>query len=73
MLNRACAATAALACVLGGAAVAATPAYAATISSCDFAVAGDVYTLTADCEVTAAIDVPDGVTVDGDGHTITAV
>ena len=30
------------------------------------------FTLTADCDTTVPLEVPDGFTVDGDGHTITA-
>ena len=33
---------------------------------------GTTFTLTADCDTTAPLTVPDGLTVDGAGHTITA-
>ena len=35
-------------------------------------IVGSTFTLTADCDTTATLTVPDGVTVDGAGHSITA-
>ncbi|MEX2646574.1 MAG: right-handed parallel beta-helix repeat-containing protein [Gaiellaceae bacterium] len=40
---------------------------------CSFTVAGTTMTLDGDCETDATISVPDGFTLDGAGHTITAV
>lgn len=75
MLFRTRAATMAVALASGvaGVGLAAAPAQAAALGSCDVTIAGLVYTLTSDCQVTTAIDVPDGVTLDGAGYTITAV
>lgn len=41
------------------------------INGCDFTVSGTTYTLDANCTATATIHVPDGVTLNGAGHTIT--
>lgn len=49
----------------------APPAEAAT--TCTFTVVGSVMTLNADCTTDAAIIVPDGFTLNGNGFTITAV
>lgn len=51
----------------------AVPAQAA--SDCSFALDGTTMTMTldADCTTDSTIGVPDGWTLDGDGHTITAV
>jgi hypothetical protein len=43
------------------------------LGSCSATQAGTTITLTADCTTIATINVADGVTVDGDGYTITAV
>lgn len=40
-------------------------------TSCSFAVAGTTMTLQGDCETTQTIAVPNGFTLDGNGHTIT--
>jgi uncharacterized repeat protein (TIGR01451 family) len=45
---------------------------AIVIGTCTFNVAGTTLTLTADCTTTATIQVPDGDTLDGAGHTIFA-
>ena len=45
----------------------------ATATDCSFAEIGKTWRLTADCKTTETIVVPDGYTLDGDGHTITAV
>ncbi|MBI2368646.1 MAG: right-handed parallel beta-helix repeat-containing protein [Deltaproteobacteria bacterium] len=52
-------------------AVAAGPATAVT--TCTFTVVGTTMTLDADCTTDATILVPDGFTLDGASHTITAV
>ncbi|MBR7837304.1 right-handed parallel beta-helix repeat-containing protein, partial [Actinospica durhamensis] len=39
---------------------------------CAGALSGSTYTLGADCDTTATLTVPDGLTVDGAGHEITA-
>ena len=39
-------------------------------AGCSFAVSGHVWTLQADCSSPAQIDVPEGVTLDGGGYTI---
>lgn len=49
----------------------ATPVMAAT--TCTFTTAGTTKTLDADCTTDATLLVPDGVTLDGAGNTITAV
>jgi hypothetical protein len=41
-------------------------------TACTGTLNGSTFTLTADCDTTAQLTVPDGVTVDGNGHTITA-
>lgn len=48
-----------------------TTAHAET--SCEFARQGDHWTLQGDCETDEPLVVPDGVTLDGDDHRITAV
>ncbi len=42
-------------------------------NDCDFKVKGDKWELQGDCTTDGTIFVPDGVTLDGKGHTITAV
>lgn len=44
-----------------------------SIGSCDFMQNGSILTLAADCQTESTILVPDGMTLDGAGHTITAV
>ena len=44
-----------------------------TTFDCTFTVSGTTMTLVADCQTSETIFVPDGFTLDGDGHTITAV
>lgn len=48
---------------------------ASATTDCTFTddVTNKVWTLTADCQTDASIVIPDGYTLDGDGHTITAV
>jgi hypothetical protein len=41
-------------------------------SACAGTTSGTTFTLTADCDTTAPLTVPNGFTVDGAGHTITA-
>ena len=41
-------------------------------TACAGTTSGTTFTLSADCDTTASLTVPDGVTVDGAGHTITA-
>ena len=43
-----------------------------TLGPCVGDLTGTVFTLTADCDTTASIPVPDGLTVEGAGHVITA-
>ena len=51
----------------------ATPASAAPImAACAGTTVGTTFTLTADCDTTVPLTVPDGFTVDGAGHKITA-
>jgi nitrous oxidase accessory protein NosD len=40
---------------------------------CTFTIQGKTMTLDADCVVTSAVVIPDGFTLDGNGHTITGV
>ena len=64
-----------LAMVAAGLAVAssASSASAASVTlACQGTPAGSTFTLTADCTTTVPLLVPDGVTLDGAGHTITA-
>jgi len=49
----------------------ATPAAAA--NNCTFVTAGSTMTLQGDCTATTSIFVPDGMTLDGNGYTVTAV
>ena len=42
-------------------------------SNCHWSDAGSVRTLLGDCQTSSTILIPDGMTFDGDGHTITAV
>jgi hypothetical protein len=46
---------------------------AAAATTCEFEVTGLTMRLTADCTTDETIVIPDGMTLDGDGHTITAV
>jgi len=46
---------------------------AGPLGPCSATQAGSTITLTANCTTEATIDVADGVTIDGDGYTITAV
>jgi Putative Ig domain/Right handed beta helix region len=41
-------------------------------TACAGTTVGSTFTMTADCDTTASLTVPDGFTVDGAGHTITA-
>jgi hypothetical protein len=41
-------------------------------TACTGTMSGSTFTLTADCDTTVQLTVPDGVTVNGGGHTITA-
>jgi hypothetical protein len=50
-----------------------TLASSATTSACDFSVSGQTMTLVADCVTDHTILVPEGFTLDGAGHKITAV
>lgn len=43
------------------------------VTTCTFTTVGTIMTLDADCTTDETILVPDGFTLDGDGHTITAV
>src|ERR1044072_2611888 len=47
--------------------------HAATATPCTFTVSGSTMTLDADCTTDASIIIPAGFTLDGAGHTITAV
>jgi uncharacterized repeat protein (TIGR01451 family) len=42
------------------------------VNGCDFTQTPTTWTLTANCTATATISIPDGVTLNGAGHTITA-
>jgi hypothetical protein len=63
-----------LAGVPAGAVVLASPASAAVLATAcpNGALVGTTYTLTGNCAVTAPITVPDGITLDGGGFTISA-
>lgn len=50
-----------------------TLASSAATNACDFAISGNTMTLLADCETDHTILVPEGFTLDGAGHKITAV
>ena len=41
-------------------------------SACSGTLSGSAFTLTADCDTTVPLTIPDGVTLNGAGHTITA-
>ncbi len=41
-------------------------------TACSGTLSGSAFTLTADCDTTVPLTVPDGVTLDGAGHTVTA-
>ncbi len=56
--------------VVGVVTIGSLPAMAAT--TCTFTTVGTTMTLDADCTTDATILVPDGMTLDGNGHTITA-
>ena len=46
---------------------------AAVAGGCAFDVSGTTWRLLADCTTDETIEIPEGVTLDGDGHSITAV
>src|SRR2546423_11891566 len=46
---------------------------ASASTDCTFTIVGKPMTLDADCTTDATIKIPDGFTLDGAGHTITAV
>ena len=41
-------------------------------TACSGTLSGSAFTLTADCDTTVPLTIPDGVTLNGAGHTITA-
>ncbi|MBM4443330.1 MAG: right-handed parallel beta-helix repeat-containing protein [Candidatus Rokubacteria bacterium] len=47
--------------------------HAEAATTCTFSIAGSTMTLAGDCQTDATILVPEGMTLDGGGHTITAV
>lgn len=49
------------------------PGSAAAADRCTFAKAGSTWSLTADCTTDRSIVIPDGITLDGNHHTIIAV
>jgi hypothetical protein len=51
----------------------ALPATARAQSACDFRESGSTWRLAGDCTTDTTIEIPDGVTFDGNTHTITAV
>jgi len=53
-------------------ALAAHAAGGSITAACPGVVSGSTFTLSADCDTTATLTVPDGFTVDGAGHEITA-
>jgi hypothetical protein len=53
----------------GGIAAAVSPSIE---TACTGSLSGSTFTLTSDCDTTVQLTVPDGVTVDGGGHIITA-
>lgn len=53
--------------------VAGIPAVGHATTDCTFTTSGTTMTLDADCTTDETIEVPDGFTLDGAGHTITAV
>jgi parallel beta-helix repeat protein len=59
--------------VLWGSAAAFGGAEASAATTCAFATSGSTMTLEADCATDSSIAVPDGMTLDGADHTITAV
>src|SRR5215831_8549801 len=58
--------------VVTSSAVAAAAADPSVDSACPGTLSGSTFTLAADCDTTLSLTVPDGQTVDGAGHTITA-
>jgi parallel beta-helix repeat protein len=58
--------------LVGGGAVAWAAPDPPIATGCAGTTSGTTFTLTADCDTTATLTVPDGFTVDGAGHTITA-
>jgi Putative Ig domain len=56
--------------VTGG--VAAASSDPDVVTACPGTLSGTTFTLTTDCDTTMQLSVPDGMTVDGAGHTITA-
>jgi hypothetical protein len=70
-------ARAALLAVAAGAVLVGTPSRAGAadpsiVTACAGSMTGTTFTLSADCDTTVELTVPDGVTVDGAGHFITA-
>ncbi len=64
-----------LAMVAAGLAVASSPSSASAANvraACPGTLVGSTFTLTADCTTTVPLLVPEGVTLDGNGHTIRA-
>ena len=59
--------------VLVGSVGAYVPAYAESDRKCSFSTRDTIMELRADCTTDAAILIPDGFTLDGAGHTMTAV
>ena len=59
--------------VLVAAMFAIIPYYASAASDCTFTTTGNTMTLDGDCTTDETILIPDGMTIDGDDHTITAV
>ncbi len=53
----------------GGVAAAADPSVE---TACTGTMSGSIFTLSADCETTVPLSIPDGVTLNGAGHTISA-
>jgi hypothetical protein len=58
--------------VLAGGGVAAAMAGDPSVETCPGTLSGTTFTLTANCATTSPLTVPNGVTVNGAGHTITA-
>jgi hypothetical protein len=58
--------------VLSGGGVATAAGDPSVDSACIGTLSGTTFTLTADCDTTVQLTVPNGQTVDGSGHTITA-
>lgn len=60
-------------CTLVAAMFAIIPYSASAASDCTFTITGETMTLDGDCTADETIFIPDGMTIDGDDHTITAV